>query len=284
MALEVEEVAGRAAFRRFVELPHVLFRGEPRWSAPLAAWDRSRLDPHRNRFFDAGDGAYLLLRRRGRPAGRVTAHVAADGDEQGWFGFYDVDDDPDAAGALLEAAAGWLRDRGCTSMTGPVSFTVAEDAGVLVEGFDAPGTTGRWWHPPWYAGGMRAAGLEEVAGSRRPSWRVPTGACTAAGFEPGGDVPALIGPYADRRIVAEAVAAVPDLASAGGSTWDLARRAKRGDWQGCTVVRCDGDPAVLVPPLVAAAAAAAYAWVVAPWSPDVAAPPEAIHALFSTAL
>jgi hypothetical protein len=285
---EVEEISGRVAFRRFVELPHMLLRGERCWSPPVATWERARLDPARNPYFDEGDGAYFLLRRLGRPAGRITAHLAADGDEAGWFGFYDVIDDDRAAAALLDAAAAWLTERGCTSMTGPASFTTGDEAGVQVAGFDEPGTTGRPWHPPWYADGLAAAGLRAVPGSARLTWRLPADGTETLAPSDLVATPLLVGPYADRRLLlgapGAAIAAVPDLTVANGSAWQLARRAKRGEWEGCTVVRCDGDPAQLVPALQAAAGAAGYRWVVAPWSPDPGADPETEHALFTRPL
>ena len=281
---EVEEVSGRVAFRRFHELPHLLHRAEPRWSAPLASWDRARLDPNRNRFFDAGDGAYFLLRRLGQPAGRITAHLAADGDGDGWFGFFDVIDAAAGVAALVDAAAVWLVEHGCTTMTGPASFTTDDDDGVQVAGFDQPGTTGRPWHPPWYAAHLKAAGLAEAPGSRRSTWRLPaTGHPTMTATDHLA-VPALVGPYGDRRLLlggpGAAIAAVPDLTVARGSAWQLAKRARRGWWEGCTVVHVDGEPARLVPAIQAAAGEAGYEWVVAPWSPDGTAPPEAEHARF----
>jgi hypothetical protein len=78
------------------------------------------------------------------------------------------------------------------------------------------------------------------------------------------------------------VAAVPDLSHALRTTglrgaWALARRVRAGAWEGCTIVRCDGDPATLVPGLVSVAARAGYRWVVSPWSADADAPPETVH-------
>ncbi len=97
----VEEVHGRAAFKRFLELPYFVHRGEPRWSPPLIAYERWRLDPHRNPFFDEGDGVYLLARRQGQAAGRITAHVVDSEAADGWFGFYDAVDDGDVVRALV---------------------------------------------------------------------------------------------------------------------------------------------------------------------------------------
>jgi hypothetical protein len=115
---------------------------------------------------------------------------------------------------------------------------------------------------------------------------LPAGGAPGAAIEAGPDVerPALIGRYADPRLLLVGppgvTAAVPDL-TAAGSPWAMAKRAKRGGWDGCTVVRCDGDPSVLVPAVQAAAGLAGYQWVVAPWSPDPdAQPPETVHARF----
>jgi hypothetical protein len=286
--LEVEEVSGKAALRRFVELPYALHHGQPEWAPLLLRYERWRLDPHRNPFFDRGDAAYFLLRRGGKPVGRVTAHVASDAPGvDGCFGFFAVEDDAAAASLLVDAARTWLAGKGCTTMTGPLSFTADDEAGVLVEGFSAPGVTGRPWHPPWYGQHLEAAGLARAADL--PTWRLSTDA--GGGGAPGrlggsGDpMPPHAGPYGDRALVLDGIAAVPDVAGAlrrAGvrSAWSLAKRAKERNWEGCVVVRVAGDRAALVPGLVAAAGAAGYRWVVAPWSPD-ARPPEAVHRLFT---
>ena len=280
----VEEVSGRAAFKRFFEFAYLEYLDEPRWSAPLVAYERKRVDPH-NPFFDEGDGEYFLARRGGKVAGRITAHVAVKGAERGWFGFFDVVDDPKVAGALIEQAAAWLRDHGCTSMTGPASFTVDDDPGVLVDGFDVAGTTGRPWQPPWYAAHLEAAGLSRTDEHR--TWRllphelgVTSGAMTPSATPSS----TMVGRFADPRIVLPGIVAVPDLTPARNSAIALARRTKRGQWEGCTIVEIDGDPAALVPQLQAAAADAGYEWIVSPWTPDVSAPAETVHARFTTAL
>jgi hypothetical protein len=275
----VEEVSGRAAFKRFFEFAYMQFLSEPRWSPPLVAHERKRVDPHQ-KFFDEGDGEYFLARSRGQAAGRITAHIATKGDEQGWFGFYDAVDDPAVTAALVEQATAWLREHGCTTMTGPASLTPADDLGVLVEGFDVAGTTGRPWHPPWYAAHLEAAGLHRTEEHR--TWRL-----IAEGTAPfslaGGGSP-IAGRFTDPRITLSEIIAVPDLTPARNSAIALARCAKRKDWEGCTIVQIDGDPAAVVPQLQSAAGAAGYQWVISPWSPDPNAPPETVHARFATSL
>src|SRR3954470_9251562 len=285
--LSVDEALDRSSRRRFLEVPWALHGREPRWAPPLVTFERRRLDRRLNPFFEEGDAALLLVRRGGRVIGRVSAHVAHDGDEQGRFGFFDVDDDADAARALLDEARAWLAARGCPSIIGPVSFTREHEAGVLVEGFDVPGVTGRQWHPPHDAAFLEAAGFDVT--ERFPSYRLRARGDESALMPASLTPPDLAGSYADPALLLTdgsdgEIAAVPDLASAlrgAGmrSACPLARVARNRAWETCVVVRVHGDAGTLVPGLCGAAGAAGYTSVVSPWAPDDRAP-EAVHALF----
>lgn len=283
----VEEVTGGAARRRFIELPHALSGADPRFAPLLMAWERYRLDLHRNPYLDRGEAALFLARRRGQPAGRVAAHLAEPGGA-GCFGFWWVDDDAEVAAALVDAARAWLSERGCSSMTGPWSFTGEDEAGVLVAGHDIAGVTGRPWHPEHLARRLEEQGLR--GDSDRPTWRHALLADGVAGGLAGQNdpseapLPGQAGAYADRRLVLDSIAAVPDLADAMRSSglrsaWSLAKRARTSDWTTCTVVRGPGDPAAAAAVLRAAAAAAGYRWLIAPWT-DSEDPPEAVHRVY----
>jgi GNAT superfamily N-acetyltransferase len=47
-------------------------------------------------------------------------------------------DDQQAAHALLDAAAGWLRARGRNEIMGPIDYSVNYPCGLLIDGFDTP--------------------------------------------------------------------------------------------------------------------------------------------------
>jgi hypothetical protein len=280
--VSVEEVTGAKALARFVELPHALHGHDPRFAPLVMSWERYRLDPRRNPYFERGDAVYLLARRLGRPVGRVAAHLAEPG-AVGHFGFWWVDEDPDVAAALLDAAATWLADQGCSSMTGPLSFTDSDEAGVQVAGHDLPGVTGRPWHPPHLAELLEANGFEPARD--HPTWRLPA-IGDVSSMAQGGDAPGQAGSYTDARLVAPGGAAVPDVADAlrgAGlrSARRLARQARRGTWSTATVVRLDDDPTVTVPALQAAAGRAGYDWLIAPWTGTPDDPPEAVHRTYS---
>jgi hypothetical protein len=290
--VSVGEVARGKALTRFLDLPQALHGEDPRFAPPVQAWERYRV-ARRNPYFERGDATLFTASEDGRDVGRIAAHVSgspADRGGEGRFGLWATVDDERVAGELVAAAAGWLREQACTAMSGPWSLTGDDEPGALVAGDGAPGTTGRPWRPVWEADrlvgalGPDVAVLEEVR-----TWRlraVDDGTASAATKDP---LPGQAGSYGDRRLVLDGIAAVPDVSallrgSGLGSAWSLARRIRQADWDVCTVVRCDGDPAERVPRLVGAAGRAGYSWVVAPWSPDRDAPPETVHRRYRVAL
>src|SRR3546814_18711705 len=106
--VSVEEVTGGKAMVRFVELPQALHADDGRWAPPVMAWERYRLDPHRNPYFEHGDAVYLMARRLGRPAGRIVAHLPEPG-AGGRLGFLAPVVAHGVGRALGAPAAGWLR-------------------------------------------------------------------------------------------------------------------------------------------------------------------------------
>jgi hypothetical protein len=285
--VSVEEVRGGKGLARFTEVPQALHGADPRFAPPVTAWERYRLSRYRNPYLRDAEVALLLARRGGQPAGRIAAHVP-DAGEEGRFGFWACPDDLEVATALIDAAREWLADQGCTTMTGPWSFEPHDEPGVLVEGHDAPGTTGRPWRPGFEARILEAALGSPEAVEEARTWRLPTTEAEPV-LPPGGPSPGQAGAYADPRIALEGIAAVPDVSDALRTTglrsaWSVARRARERGWEGCTVVRCDLDPAVAVPSLLGAAGRAGYRWAVVPWSADPAAAPETVHRTYRVEL
>jgi GNAT superfamily N-acetyltransferase len=80
----------------------------------------------------------------------------------GMFGFLELEEDPETLEALLEAAAGWLRERGRDRMVGPMDFSMNDEAGVLIEGFEREPMIKQPWHPPYYQRLCEGAGLQKA--------------------------------------------------------------------------------------------------------------------------
>jgi GNAT superfamily N-acetyltransferase len=164
MSLEVRPVAGKRDLERFVRVPFELYRNEPRWVAPLLTDVRKRLDRERNPFFKHAEAEYFMAWRDGRPVGRISAQVDRNfnvhqGNEWGLWGFFESEDDPETAQALLAAAEAWLRARGRDRMVGPMDFTTNDECGLLIEGHDRPAIILATWQHPYYQGLIEGAGL-----------------------------------------------------------------------------------------------------------------------------
>jgi GNAT superfamily N-acetyltransferase len=167
MGVEVRPVAGRRELNTFIRLPWRLYRNEPLWVPPLISERRQVLDRAKNPFFNHAEAEYFLAWRDGRAVGRITAQVdrnfnAFQDNEWGLFGFFECEDDPEAARALLEAAEAWLRSRGRDRMVGPMSFTTNDECGVLIEGFDRPPMILTDWTHPYYPALLEGAGLTKA--------------------------------------------------------------------------------------------------------------------------
>lgn len=166
MSLTVEPVTSGADLRAFVDLPFRLHAGTP-WIPPLKLERYLFLSKRTNRWFEHADARLFLARRGDRVVGRISAQVDQaywdhHGEPWGNFGFLELEDDPEVAPALLEAADAWLRRKGADRMVGPFDFTMNDEAGVLIEGFEREPMIKQPWHPPYYAQRLEEAGMAKA--------------------------------------------------------------------------------------------------------------------------
>jgi len=167
VSVEVRPVESRRDLTRFIKLPWRLYRNESLWVPPLISERRKFLDRNRNPFFEHAEAQYFLAWRGREPVGRISAHVDQRFNEfqqndWGLFGFFETEDDPEVAGALLETAEAWLRERGRDRMVGPMDFTTNDECGLLVEGYDRPPMVLQGWHHPYYRDLLEGFGLQKA--------------------------------------------------------------------------------------------------------------------------
>ena len=167
MSLDVRPVRGLRDLRKFVDLPYRLHSNSPVWVPPLRLERHLFLSRRLNAFFKHGDAQLFLAERDGVVVGRISAHYddafnAFHGNRWGMFGFLELADDPEVLPALLAAAEGWLRARGRDRMIGPMDFTMNDESGVLIEGFEREPMIKQPWHPPYYAARCEEAGLAKA--------------------------------------------------------------------------------------------------------------------------
>ncbi len=155
------------AFRDFLEFPYQLYRGDPNWVPPLRIAVKELFDREKHPFHAGAEVRCFVARRNGEIAGRITAihdrrHNEFHNDNAGHFGFFECNDDPEAAAALLGSAREFLEARGARVFRGPFNPSTNYECGLLVDGFDSPPDVMMPYNFPYYAGLFEQAGLQKA--------------------------------------------------------------------------------------------------------------------------
>jgi hypothetical protein len=163
-SLTIATVHDARSMKDWLAVPDTVFSGDPAWVAPLNIMERRRISRSHAPFFTFGDAMLFLAYRGARPVGRISAqinrrHAKRHDDRCGHFGFFDCIDDQEAARALVDAAASWLHKRGMSSMAGPMNFSLNDECGCLVSGFDLPPAMLMTHARPWTGALLEGAGL-----------------------------------------------------------------------------------------------------------------------------
>lgn len=169
--VSIVAVCGKAGRARFVDLGRAFASRVPHYVPQLRSEQLELVDPRKNPFFDHAEVQLFVATRGGEDVGRISAqidHLALQmptvqgfGPGTGLFGYFDAADEP-VARALLEAAEAWLRERGMTRALGPISLSVWEEPGLLVQGQDHAPTVMMGHHPAHYRAWIEGAGYSPV--------------------------------------------------------------------------------------------------------------------------
>jgi hypothetical protein len=140
--LRVVPVEGRRGLRQFIRLPWSIYLDDPTWVPPLLLERKEHLSK-RNPFFEHAKCKFWLAYRGATPVGRISAqvdqlHLQRYEDSTGFFGLLEAEDEAEIFRALMDTAETWLRDQGMHRVLGPFNFSINQECGLLVEGFDTP--------------------------------------------------------------------------------------------------------------------------------------------------
>lgn len=169
--LVITPITSKADKKAFVDLPWRLYANDPNWVPPLKSEVYGVIEPAKNPFFGHAEAQYFLARRDNRVVGRISAHIdhlaLAQPVEQGMgpgtgnFGFFEAED-AQTGKALIEAAEGWLRAKGMTRVLGPISLSIWEEPGLLIQGHDHPPTVMMGHNSPAYQAMIEGAGYQPI--------------------------------------------------------------------------------------------------------------------------
>lgn len=167
MAIEIRQHTPGKDVADFMRVPHLLLSDDPNWIAPLNLLLEEQLTPGKNPLFEHAEIALFTAWKDGKLVGRISAtvdreHLKKHKDDVGFFGFFDTIDDPEVGRALLAAAEAFVRERGMKRIRGPVSMSINEEIGLLVDGFDYPPMMMCPHHTRYQGAIAEACGLEKA--------------------------------------------------------------------------------------------------------------------------
>lgn len=168
MKLVIDPIDGKKGRAEFVDVGRAFASREPHWVPQLRSEQLELVDPERNPFFEHASHQFFIARRGEAAVGRISAHIdhlalelrreQGFGPGTGMFGYFDAEDEA-TAHALLQSAGEWLRAKGMTRILGPISMSVWEEPGLLVEGQDHDPMIMMGHHPAHYRGWIESAGF-----------------------------------------------------------------------------------------------------------------------------
>ena len=152
-SLQIHSVTTQEDRISFLSFPWKVYQDDPWWVPPLFSERVHFITAHP--FLDHAEVEFFLAKRGDQVVGTIAAfinhnHNEFQNENIGFFGFFEVLDDPEAAQKLLETAENWVKDRGYHAVRGPAQFSTNEECGLLVDGFQDSPRILMTYNPPRY--------------------------------------------------------------------------------------------------------------------------------------
>jgi GNAT superfamily N-acetyltransferase len=152
---------------RFITFPWKVYVDDLYWVPPLISERKTFLNPEKNAFYEHATVQLFLATRDDDVVGTIAAfsnHYYNEFQETnlGFFGFFEVLDDPEAAALLLKTAEDWVREAGHESILGPAQFSTNDECGLLIDGFEDTPRALMTYNPPRYKDYLENAGFTKA--------------------------------------------------------------------------------------------------------------------------
>jgi hypothetical protein len=164
--LVIRPVESKSDRKSFVDFAWEVYKEDSYWVPPLKDEVHGLLDPKKNPWFEHGRARLWLAERAGKIVGRISAQVddlvqTHMGQGTGQWGMFEAPDG-EAAAALIATAEHWLREQGMKTALGPISISIWDEPGLLIQGFDQSPMVMMGHHLPEYRAWIEAAGYSKA--------------------------------------------------------------------------------------------------------------------------
>lgn len=152
--------------RKFRGFPYKLYKGNTFWCPPMRRSEKKTLSPKKNPAFEFCEAEYWLAWKNSKLVGRIAGIINHKANER-WneklvrFGWIDFIDDPEVSHLLIATVMEWGRSKGMTAIHGPLGFSIMDNEGMLIKGFNELATMGSIYNYPYYPVHMEKLGFQK---------------------------------------------------------------------------------------------------------------------------
>ncbi len=164
--IEIRKVSSKRELKKFIRFNYEINKHSP-YAVPELYEDMLTTFSEKNAAMEFCEADYFMAFRKGKMVGRIAAIINHRANET-WnkksvrFGWIDFVDDEAVSAALIETVKVWGRERGMTTIEGPLGFTDMDPEGMLTFGYDRLSTMSTTYNYPYYPVHMERLGMEKA--------------------------------------------------------------------------------------------------------------------------
>ena len=179
MGVIIKEVVTKKDLKKWVDFPNKLYNKEKNFVPFLFPDEMSTFTKEKNPAYDFCETKLFLAYIDDKIVGRIGALINHAYNKK-WnknairFTRFDFIDDYNVSEALFNEVVKWAKQRGLTSIMGPIGFTDMDHEGMLVEGFDEMNMSITFYNYSYYLKHMEKLGLRKDTDWVEYQIKVPT--------------------------------------------------------------------------------------------------------------
>lgn len=164
MSVQIREVKSKKDLKKWVDFPNKLYKNVPAYVPFLMTDEIDTFTKEKNPAYEFCETKLFLAYKEGEIVGRIGALINHAANKK-WgtnairFTRFDFVDDYEVSESLFNEVIKWGKEKGYTSVLGPIGFTDMDHEGMLVEGFDELNMSITFYNHPYYLNHMEKLGL-----------------------------------------------------------------------------------------------------------------------------
>ena len=164
--MKIIELDDNKTWNQFFQLPFRIFKNDLKWVPPLLSEQKHLFDKHKNPFFKHCLYKAWLVLENDQPVGRAVAFIDTlynniNNTDTGFIGFFDCINRQEAANYLFDVSGQWLKQNGIKIICGPMNFSIGNECGVQLSGFEFPPVIQMNYSPAYYLSLFETAGFSK---------------------------------------------------------------------------------------------------------------------------